>query len=98
MIPSTVRIVVCTVPVDMRKLFDGLALTAQTFLREDPMGGALFVFANKRANRLKILWWDKNGYALLYKRLHRAIFRLPKSLEPGKLKVSISPGELAGIH
>ena len=77
MIPSTVRIFVCTEPQDMRRSFDGLALATRQVLDQDPECGALFCFINKRANRLKVLWWDKNGYCLLYKRLHRAIFLLP---------------------
>lgn len=97
MIPSSVRIFVCTEPVDMRKSFDTLALAAQELLGEDPMSGALFVFHNKRANRMKILWWDRTGYALLCKRLHRSLFRIPKAIEPGKVSVIVSPQELAAI-
>ena len=69
MIPSTVRIFVCTEPQDMRRSFDGLALATQEVLHEDPQSGALFCFVNKRANRLKILWWDANGYCLLCNQL-----------------------------
>lgn len=79
MIPSSVRIFVCQEPQDMRRSFDGLALAAQQHLGEDPQSGALFVFANKRNNRLKVLWFDRNGYCLLYKRLHRARFELPEA-------------------
>lgn len=77
MIPATVRIFVCTEPQDMRRSFDRLARTVEELMGEDPQSGALFVFTNKRTNRLKCLWWDKNGYALLYKRLHGASFVLP---------------------
>ncbi len=77
MIPATVRIFVCTRPHDMRCSYDTLALAAQQVIGEDPRSGALFVFGNKRSNRLKILWWDKNGYCLLSKRLHQALFRMP---------------------
>lgn len=77
MIPSTTRIFVCLEPQDMRRSFDGLALAAKEHLSEDPQSGALFVFVNKRCNRLKVLWFDRNGYCLLYKRLHHARFVLP---------------------
>jgi len=77
MIPASVRIFVCIEPQDLRRSFDGLALAARERLGEDPQSGALFCFVNKRHNRLKILWWDRNGYCLLYKRLHRALFSLP---------------------
>jgi transposase len=77
MIPASVRIFVCTRPHDMRCSYDTLALAAQKVLRQDPRSGALFVFTNKRHNRLKVLWWDQNGYCLLCKRLHQALFRMP---------------------
>jgi transposase len=73
----TTRIFVCTEPQDMRRSFDGLSLAAREHLGEDPESGALFVFVNKRKNRVKVLWFDRNGYCLLYKRLNRARFRLP---------------------
>jgi transposase len=77
-IPGGVRIFVCTAPVDLRHGFDRLAQTARERVGTDPMsGGALFVFANKRATRLKVLWFEKNGFCLLYKRLHQALFELP---------------------
>lgn len=87
MIPPDVRIFVCTEPVDMRKGFDGLALAARERLGRDPLQGGLFVFVSKRANRLKILWLDGRGYALLYKRLHGARFRLPRRGEDGSLQI-----------
>jgi transposase len=79
MIPSSVRIFVCLEPQDMRRSFDGLSLAAQQHIGEDPQSGALFVFVNKRRNRLKVLWFDRNGYCILYKRLHRARFALPEA-------------------
>jgi hypothetical protein len=77
MIPAHVRIFVCTEPVDLRRSFDGLALAARERLGHDPRAGGLFAFVNRRANRLKILWFDRNGYCLLYKRLHQAVFVSP---------------------
>ncbi len=87
MIPDSVRIFVCTEPQDMRRSFDGLALATRQALGEDPGSGALFCFVNKRANRLKVLWWDRNGYCLLYKRLHRALFRLPESSGGSSMRI-----------
>ena len=87
MIPDSVRIFVCTEPQDMRRSFDGLALATRQVLGEDPESGALFCFVNKRANRLKVLWWDRNGYCLLCKRLHRALFRLPASSGGSSLRI-----------
>ena len=79
MIPSSVRIFVCSEPQDMRRSFDRLAQEANELLGQDPKSGALFCFANKRANRLKVLWFDRNGFCILYKRLHRARFELPEA-------------------
>ena len=77
MVPKGTRIFVCCEPQDMRRSFDGLALATREVLDEDPQGGAMFCFANKRRNRVKVIWWDRNGYCLLYKRLHQAAFELP---------------------
>ena len=97
MIPSSVRIFVCTEPQDMRRSFDGLALATQEVLKKDPQSGALFCFINKRANRLKVLWWDENGYCLLYKRLHRALFCLPDSAPGRSPSIRIDGTELAKL-
>jgi transposase len=78
MIPTEVRIFVCSQPVDMRLGFDRLAQVARDRVGRDPVaGGALFVFAGKSATRLKVLWFDRNGLCMLYKRLHQAVFELP---------------------
>jgi len=76
-IPSSVRIFVCSEPQDMRRSFDGLSRAAAEHLGEDPRGGALFCFVNKRGNRLKVLWFDRNAFCILYKKLHGAKFVLP---------------------
>lgn len=68
MIPVNVRILVCTEPVDMRRGFDSLAQLARDKLQQDPRSGALLIFTGRRRDRLKALWWDRNGYCVLYKR------------------------------
>lgn len=95
MIPATVRIYVYTQPVDMRRGFDGLALIARDAMEQDPRSGALLVFTNRRADRLKALWWDRNGYCVLYKRAHRAVFELPSSDDPNSASVRID-GKMLG--
>ena len=77
MIPAHVRIFVCTLAVDMRYGFDRLAQMVRELLGQDPQNGSLFVFANRRGTHLQVLWFDKNGYCMLYKRLHQALFRVP---------------------
>jgi transposase len=78
MLPTGTRVLVCTEPQDMRRSFDRLAAVARDELGEEPQSGAYFVFVGKSATRVKVLWWDRNGYCLLYKRLHQALFRLPR--------------------
>jgi transposase len=97
MIPAGVRIFVCTEPVDMRRGFDRLAQTAKDVVGVDPQeGGALIVFANRRASRIKVLWFERNGYCLLYKRLHRAVFDLPMA-GAGTASVHIDAAALAKL-
>lgn len=96
MIPAGVRIFLCTERVDMRKSFDGLALAAREKLGQDPARGGLFVFVNKRSNRLKVLWFERTGYCLLYKRLNRALFKLPEGSE-NSLALRIDSRQLATI-
>lgn len=72
-----VRILVATQPVDFRKGHDGLAAMVQSALKEDPFTGTVFVFRAKRADRLKILFWDGSGLVLTYKRLEETSFTWP---------------------
>ena len=96
MIPTSVRIFVCMERQDMRRSFDALTLVVQERLSLDPQSGALFLFASKRGNRVKVLWFDRNGYCILYKRLHAALFELPESTS-GQSMVSIDTRTLATI-
>jgi transposase len=73
----TVRILVATQPVDFRKGHDGLAALVQSVLKEDPFTGTMFLFRAKRADRLKILFWDGSGLVMAYKRLEEATFTWP---------------------
>ena len=96
MVPASPRIYVCTQPVDMRRSFEGLAECTRQVLEHDPTSGALFLFTGKRGNSLKVLWWDKTGYCILYKRLSRGVFRLPSAA--GHVKtVLVDARELALI-
>ena len=97
MIPTSVRIFVCTERQDMRRSFDALSLAVQERLALDPQSGALFVFASKRGNRLKVLWFDINGYCILYKRLHRARFELPEAASGDRPIAPIDARALARI-
>jgi len=96
-IPTGVRIFLCTEPVDMRHGFDRMTQTARERVGQDPQeGGSLFVFANRRATRLKILWFERNGMCVLYKRLHRAFFELPAA-STGTRSIHINGEALAKL-
>lgn len=74
---AATRIYLYRVACDMRKSFDGLCGLIRSELGEDPLSGSLFVFLNRRQNMVKLLYWDRDGFALWYKRLERGCFRLP---------------------
>jgi transposase len=101
-LPPSVRIFLSTQPADMRRSFDGLAAMVEGVLRADPWSGHLFVFRNKRGDRVKILWWDRSGYALWYKRLEQGVFCFPSSnassveVEAAELALLLEGIDLAG--
>lgn len=76
-IPSTARVFLATAPTDMRKGFDGLFALVENVIREAPFSGHLFVFRNRKRDRLKVLWWDTDGLAIFYKRLERGNYQFP---------------------
>ena len=76
-ISRTTRVFLATEPTDMRKGFDGLFALVENVIREDPFSGHLFVFRNRRRDRLKVLWCDADGLAIFYKRLERGNYQFP---------------------
>jgi transposase len=76
-VPAKVRIFLCRSAIDMRKGFDGLQGVVLEVLRQDPLSGDLFVFLNKRRDRMKLLIWEGDGMLIVYKRLERGTFALP---------------------
>ncbi len=79
---------------DMRCGFDRLAERVKTVIGEDPLSGHLFVFRSRRADRLKILLWDRDGFVLWYKRLESGVFKLPR-VEAGRYSPELRASELA---
>jgi transposase len=76
-ISHQLRIFLCTEPADMRKNINGLSGLVRKSMTLDPLSGHLFVFRNQRGDRLKVLYWDSDGFAIWYKMLQRGTFRFP---------------------
>lgn len=93
---STTRIWLCTGPTDMRRGFDRLAEQARVMTRQDPQSGHLFLFRSRGGDRLKALYFDKDGYVLWYKRLEVGVFKLPR-VDPAQSSVELRASELAMI-
>ena len=93
-LPAAVRVYLYTAPCDMRRGFDSLKLLAEQGVGVDPLAGHLFVFCSRRADRLKILYWDRDGWALWAKRLERGSYAFPFGPGGGK---QISAGELGAL-
>jgi transposase len=94
---STGRIWVCAQAVDGRKSFDGLSAIVTSHLGRDPLSGDLFVFRNRRGDRLKILAWQGDGFALYVRRLERGTFAFPSTAVDVNAAVSVTATELAMI-
>ena len=92
-LPASVRVYLCTSPCDMRRSFDGLHALVTDRLQLDAFAGHLFVFANRRKDRVKILYWDRDGFAVWAKRLEEGSYAMP--FEQGnEQRLEISAQEL----
>jgi len=92
--PSGVRLFVATGPTDLRKSYNGLSALVEGAFCRPSTSGDLFVFLNRRGTQVRILFWDRDGYCILMKRLERGTFRRVKS-DDGATHVEIDAGELA---
>jgi transposase len=92
--PSGVRLYLATAPTDMRKSFDALSTLVQSEFGLSPLQGDLFIFLNRRGTQVRILFWDRDGYCLLCKRLEQGTFRRVRTPSDG-VRVEIDAGELA---
>lgn len=92
--PPAVRIWLATAPADMRKSFDSLAELVRQHLHNDPFSGHVFVFRNRRSDRVKLLYWDEDGFVIVYKRLEAGTFRFPAVVD-GQTGITLRAAELA---
>lgn len=92
--PTGIRVLVATKPVDFRKGMDGLAALIESELKADPFSGVIYVFRAKRADRVKLLFWDQTGLCLMTKRLEDGRFRWP-AVQDGVMR--LSPAQLSAL-
>ena len=92
--PTNVRLFFATEPTDLRRSYNGLSALVDGTFGKQAMSGDLFIFMNRRANQVRILFWDKDGYVIMMKRLEEGTFRRVKTAE-GKDLVEVDAGELA---
>ena len=94
-LPASVRVYLCLSPCDMRKSFDSLHALVREHLELDAFGGHLFVFASRRRDRVKILYWDRDGFAIWSKRLEEGTYAVP--FEEGERRREITAQELGAL-
>jgi len=86
-LPPGARVFVATGRVDGRKGIDGLSALVRSQFAEDPLSGTMFVFFSRRADRVRVLYWDRDGYVLVTKRLEKGFYRLPWSAEQSRVVI-----------
>jgi transposase len=95
-LPAGVRVYLCLAPTDMRRSFDGLHALVRDHLQWDAFAGHLYIFSNRRRDRVKILYWDRDGFAVWAKRLEAGVFAIP-SADPGATRIEITTEELGAL-
>jgi len=86
-LPPGARMFVATEFVDGRKGIDGLAALVRARFAENPLSGTMFVFFSRRADRVRVLYWDRDGYVLIMKRLEKGRYKLPWLAEQGRVVI-----------
>ena len=96
-LPASVRVYLCLTPCDMRKSYDGLAALVRDYLQLDAFAGHLFVFTSRRRDRVKILYWDRDGFALWSKRLEEGTYASPAAESGAERRREIMAQELGAL-
>jgi transposase len=96
-LPASVRVYLCLTACDMRKSFDALHALVRDYLELDAYAGHLFVFASRRRDRVKILYWDRDGFAVWSKRLEAGTYVMPLAGSEGERRREITAQELAAL-
>jgi len=96
-LPTSVRVYLARGATDMRKSIDGLAAVTKEVLEHEPMSGHLFVFCNRRRDRIKILYWERSGFWLLHKRLEQGTFAWPLPEGSDSQQIELAASDLAAL-
>lgn len=95
-LPASVRVYLCTAPCDMRRSFDGLQGIVTSVMAMDALAGHLFVFSNRQRDRIKVLYWDRDGFAIWSKRLEEGTYAMPFGQAHGQ-HCELSAQELSAL-
>jgi len=96
-LPASVRVYLCLAPCDMRKSFDSLHALVREHLELDAFAGHLFVFSSRRRDRIRILYWDRDGFAIWSKRLEEGTYAVPFEDGAGERRREITAEELGAL-
>ena len=96
-LPASVRVYLCLTPCDMRKSFDSLQTLVREHLELDAFAGHLFVFTSRRKDRVKILYWDRDGFAVWSKRLEEGTYAIPFGDDGAERRREITAQELGAL-
>ena len=95
--PSHVRMYLCVAPTDMRKQMNGLSIAVREGMGRDPRSGEMFVFRNRRADMMRVLFFDQQGYCLLSKRLERGVFDVAFQSDLDASSIELNAAQLANL-
>jgi transposase len=97
-LPAQIRVFLYRLPTDMRKSFHGLVALTESALKQDPLSGSLFVFFNRRRDRIKILYWGQTGFCIWYQQLQKGTYQLPDEQSlAGRETVEVTRAQLSLI-
>jgi len=96
-LPPQIRVFLYRLPTDMRKSFHGLVALTESAMQQDPLSGSLFVFVNRRRDRLKILYWGQTGFCIWYQQLEKGTYQLPEEPRQEQEALEVTRSQLSLI-
>ena len=96
-LPLQIRVFLYRLPTDMRKSFHGLVALTESALKQDPLSGSLFVFLNRRRDRIKILYWGQTGFCIWYQQLEKGTYQLPNETLEESESLEVTRSQLSLI-